>query len=56
MELIKFKNFATQQCIQTPVSNVMEEFNLSFYNIYLTDCLKEKEKNLDRQWYIGAPI
>ncbi|EEP1989359.1 toxin, partial [Campylobacter coli] len=23
---------------------------------YLTDCLKEKEKNLDRQWYIGAPI
>ncbi|WP_407712403.1 RICIN domain-containing protein [Campylobacter coli] len=52
----QIQNFATQQCIQTPVSNVMEEFNLSFYNIYLTDCLKEKEKNLDRQWYIGAPI
>ncbi|XUP62393.1 hypothetical protein UXU46_08470 [Campylobacter jejuni] len=49
------KNIATQQYIQTGVSKVMEECNFGFYNIYSSDCLKEKEKNLDRYFYIGAP-
>lgn len=51
----QIQNFATQQCIQTPITNVMTDFNFSFFNIYLTSCLKTGEKNLDRQWYITAP-
>ncbi|EAJ6150496.1 MULTISPECIES: RICIN domain-containing protein [Campylobacter] len=51
----QIQNFATQQCIQTPVKDVMHEFDFSFYNIYLTDCVKKGEKNLDRQWYITVP-
>ncbi|EAK1935986.1 cytolethal distending toxin subunit A [Campylobacter jejuni] len=51
----QIQNFATQKCIQTPVKNVMHEFNFSFYNIYLTDCVKKGERNLDRQWYITVP-
>lgn len=51
----QIQNFATQKCIQTPISNVMKDFNFSYFNIYLTDCLKRGEKNLDRQWYITAP-
>lgn len=51
----QIQNFATQQCIQTTVGNVMEEFSFNYYNIYLTPCLKSKEKNLDRQWTISAP-
>ncbi|MCW1315905.1 RICIN domain-containing protein [Campylobacter jejuni] len=51
----QIQNFATQKCIQTPIKDVMHEFNLSFYNIFTTDCLKSGEKNLDRQWYITAP-
>ncbi|MCV3453817.1 RICIN domain-containing protein [Campylobacter sp. FU_520] len=51
----QIQNYATQQCIQTTVANVMEEFNFDYYSIYLTPCLKSKEKNLDRQWSISAP-
>ncbi|AJC86829.1 cytolethal distending toxin, subunit CdtA [Campylobacter sp. RM16704] len=51
----QIQNFATQQCIQTPITNVMNDFNFSFFNIYLTSCLKFGEKNLDRQWYITTP-
>ncbi|MCV3553351.1 RICIN domain-containing protein [Campylobacter sp. CNRCH_2013_0898h] len=51
----QIQNFATQQCIQTTVGNVMEEFYFGYYSIYLTPCLKSKEKNLDRQWSISAP-
>ncbi|RKO64735.1 cytolethal distending toxin subunit A [Campylobacter sp. P255] len=51
----QIQNFATQKCIQTPVKDVMREFNFSFYNIYLSDCVKHGEKNLDRQWYITVP-
>ncbi|CAM4074045.1 RICIN domain-containing protein [Campylobacter armoricus] len=51
----QIQNFATQQCIQTPVVDVMRDFNTSFFNIYLTSCLKSGEKNLDRQWYITVP-
>ncbi|EAH9620694.1 TPA: RICIN domain-containing protein [Campylobacter jejuni] len=51
----QIQNFATQKCIQTPIQDVMHEFNFSFYDIYTTDCLKSGEKNLDRQWYITAP-
>ncbi|EAK0436703.1 cytolethal distending toxin subunit A [Campylobacter lari] len=51
----QIQNFATQQCIQTPVTNVMEEFSFNYYSIYLAPCLKSKEKNLDRQWNISAP-
>ncbi|EOG4127317.1 RICIN domain-containing protein [Campylobacter jejuni] len=51
----EIQNFATHKCIQTTVSNVMEEFNFNYYSIYLTSCLKSKEKNLDRQWNVSAP-
>lgn len=51
----QIQNYATQQCIQTTVGNVMEEFYFNYYSIYLTPCLKSKEKNLDRQWSISAP-
>lgn len=51
----QIQNFATQKCIQTPISNVMKDFSFSFFNIYLTNCLKSGEKNLDRQWYITVP-
>ncbi|EHN6901727.1 hypothetical protein KJK83_001854 [Campylobacter jejuni] len=40
----QIQNFATQKCIQTPIQDVMHEFNFSFYNIYTTDCLKSGEK------------
>lgn len=48
-------NYATQKCIQTPINDVMKEFDFSYYKIFLTDCLKSGEKNLDRQWYIAPP-
>ncbi|EPA1555302.1 RICIN domain-containing protein [Campylobacter lari] len=51
----QIQNYATQQCIQTTVSNVMEEFNFNYYSIFLTSCLKPREKNLDRQWSVSAP-
>ncbi|EMS7184344.1 RICIN domain-containing protein [Campylobacter lari] len=51
----QIQNFANQKCIQTPVNNVMKDFSASYFNIYLADCLKSGEKNLDRQWNIGAP-
>ncbi|TKX31241.1 RICIN domain-containing protein [Campylobacter estrildidarum] len=51
----QISNLATQQCIQTPVRDVMHEFNLSSYKIFLTNCVKPGEKTLDRQWYITTP-
>ncbi|EDO8476251.1 TPA: cytolethal distending toxin subunit A [Campylobacter jejuni] len=51
----QIQNLATKQCIQTPIHDVMKEFNLSYYKIFLTECVKSGEKNLDRQWYIAPP-
>ncbi|AJC85290.1 cytolethal distending toxin, subunit CdtA [Campylobacter peloridis] len=51
----QIQNFATQKCIQTPITNVMTDFKFSFFNIFLAPCLKSGEKNLDRQWYISPP-
>ncbi|TKX32548.1 RICIN domain-containing protein [Campylobacter aviculae] len=51
----QIKNIATQKCIQTPVRDVMHEFNFSSYKIFLTECAKPGEKTLDKQWYITTP-
>lgn len=51
----QIQNFATQKCIQNSIGDVMRDYRLSYFGIFLTNCLRSKEKNLDRQWYITAP-
>lgn len=51
----QIKNLGTEQCIQTPVKDVMHEFNLDSYQIFLQNCAKAGETTLDKQWYITTP-
>ncbi|EAK0445941.1 cytolethal distending toxin subunit A [Campylobacter lari] len=54
-ESFQIQNLATQKCIKTQLYNVMKDFEVDFFNIYLEDCLKPGEKNLDKQWNITTP-